>query len=195
MMLKRLLRKTTIIILGKLFYDKEYIRGKHFSDKGAGARYILQSWYSQKIVGINSDVPWPVSPRVAVVNPKNIVFDPDDIQIFHTYGTYYQAIGAKIILGKGIYIAPNVGLITTNHDVNNLDKHSEGKNIVIKDKCWIGMNSVILPGVTLGTNTIVGAGSIVTKSFPEGFCVIAGNPAKIIKAIKNNKVNTDEVLP
>ena len=43
------------------------------------------------------------------------------------------------------------------------------------------MNSVILPGVTLGNHTIVGAGSIVTKSFSEGNCIIAGNPAKKIR--------------
>ena len=49
--------------------------------------------------------------------------------------------------------------------------------------CWIGFNAVILPGVILGDNTIVGAGSIVTKSFESGHCVIAGNPAKIIKYI------------
>lgn len=46
------------------------------------------------------------------------------------------------------------------------------------------MNSVILPGVVLGEHTVVGAGSIVTKSFSEGYCVIAGNPAKIIKKNK-----------
>ena len=45
------------------------------------------------------------------------------------------------------------------------------------------MNSVVLPGVKLGDHTVVGAGSIVTKSFPEGYCVIAGNPAKMIKKI------------
>jgi acetyltransferase-like isoleucine patch superfamily enzyme len=46
------------------------------------------------------------------------------------------------------------------------------------------MNAVILPGVTLGDHTIVGAGSVVTKSFENGNCVIAGNPAKIIKNLE-----------
>lgn len=45
------------------------------------------------------------------------------------------------------------------------------------------MNSVILPGVTLGNHTIVGAGSVVTKSFPEGNCVIVGNPGRVIKKL------------
>lgn len=54
---------------------------------------------------------------------------------------------------------------------------------MIGDKCWIGMNSVILPGVVLGDNTIVGAGSVVTKSFENGHCVVAGNPAKLIKRL------------
>ena len=49
------------------------------------------------------------------------------------------------------------------------------------------MNSIILPNVTLGDFTIVGAGSVVTKSFPEGYCVIAGNPAKIIKQLDKEK--------
>ncbi len=45
------------------------------------------------------------------------------------------------------------------------------------------MNAVILPGVTLGDHTVVGAGAIVTKSFPDGHCIIAGNPAKEIRKI------------
>ncbi len=52
---------------------------------------------------------------------------------------------------------------------------------MIGEKSWIGMNSMILPGVSLGPNTIVGAGSVVTKSFIDGNCIIAGNPARIIK--------------
>ena len=51
------------------------------------------------------------------------------------------------------------------------------------------MNSMILPGVELGPRTVVGAGSVVTKSFPEGDCVIAGNPAKIIKKLGTEHEN------
>jgi acetyltransferase-like isoleucine patch superfamily enzyme len=58
-----------------------------------------------------------------------------------------------------------------------------GKDVIIGKKCWIGMNSVILPGVCLGDHTIVGAGSVVTKSFPDGNCIIAGNPARIIRVL------------
>lgn len=47
----------------------------------------------------------------------------------------------------------------------------------------MGMNSMILPGVVLGPHTVVGAGSVVTKSFPNGYCVIAGVPAKLVKTI------------
>lgn len=60
----------------------------------------------------------------------------------------------------------------------------EGKDVVIGEKCWIGMNSVILPGINLGGNTIVAAGAVVTKSFPQGNVVLAGVPAKIIKELE-----------
>ena len=86
-------------------------------------------------------------------------------------------------MGKDVWIAQNVGLITENHDPKNPENHLEPKNIVIGDRCWIGMNAVILPGVILGNNTTVGAGSIVTHSFPNGNCVIAGNPARLIRTL------------
>ncbi len=114
---------------------------------------------------------------------KNIVFNINDLNNFQGSGIYYQCFAGKIIIGKGSYIANNVGLITANHDVNNLDKHLPGKDIILGKSCWIGINSVILPGVKLGDNTIVGAGSIVTKSFPDGHCIIAGNPARLIRKI------------
>lgn len=180
--MKRLIR-ILIFKLGKLIYDEKYLTGKYFSEEGLGARWIIQCWFWQKIMRYNSTTPWPVSHRIEVSNWKNIEFNPDDMQIFHSFGSYYQAIDGKIIIGKGTWIAPNVGLITTNHDVYNLNKHVSGKDIILGNNCWIGMNSVILPGVVLGPRTIVGAGSVVTKSFLDGNCIIVGNPARILKKL------------
>jgi acetyltransferase-like isoleucine patch superfamily enzyme len=60
-------------------------------------------------------------------------------------------------------------------------RHLPGPPLRLGARCWVGMNSVILPGVELGENTIVGAGAVVTRSFPEGHCVIAGNPARKLR--------------
>lgn len=177
-----------------LFYNKKYITGKYFRGgkfKGIAAqgwRWATYDGLAKIFVHSNQGVPWPVSWKMTVLHPENIEFDPDDLHIFHTYGTYFQAADGKIRIGKGTWIAPNVGLITANHDIYNLEAHAKGKDINIGERCWIGMNAVILPGVCLGPATIVGAGAIVTHSFPEGNCVIAGNPAKIIKLIEKKDV-------
>lgn len=170
---------------GIIWYDKKYLTGKYFNKYhfSPGWKWILRCWFPQKVLGYARHVPFPVPRGINIVNPNNIIFDPDDIDNFLSLGCFWQATKAKIIVGKGTMIAPNCGLITTNHDIHDITKHVEGKDIIIGDKCWIGMNCVILPGVELGPNTIVGAGSIVTKSFKEGNCVIAGNPAKIIKKL------------
>ena len=83
-------------------------------------------------------------------NPNNIVFDKNDIHIFQSPGTYFNNFSAVIYLGRGVYIAPNVGIITANHDIKNLKSHVPGKDVKIGNYSWIGMNSVILPGVELG---------------------------------------------
>jgi len=177
---------------GRLFafflYDKKYLHSKYFKSKfnnicAIGWRWTINDFKGRFILGINKRVKWPVSPRTTIGNVSNIIFDADDLHIFQVPGTYFQGMGAKILIGKGTYIAPNVGLITANHSFSDLDSHETGKDIIIGEKSWIGMNSMILPGVCLGEQTIVGAGSVVTKSFLQGHCVIAGNPAKVIKEI------------
>lgn len=169
-------------IFAFLVYDRKYLKGKHFSGISApGWKWALIDIRARIFLGVNTRIPFPVSPNVYVKGYKNIFFHVDDLDNFQGFGNYFQAFGSgKIVIGKGSFIAPNVGLITTNHDILDPDLHVESKDIVIGEKCWIGMNAVILPGVTLGSHTTVGAGSVVTKSFSEGYCVIAGNPARKI---------------
>lgn len=100
-------------------------------------------------------------------------------------GCYLQGNGG-IWIGNYVHFASNIGIISGNHSLYNQMEH-ELKEVRIEDYCWIGMNVVILPGVHLGPRTIVGAGSVVTKSFPDGYCVIGGNPARIIKLIDKEK--------
>ena len=116
---------------------------------------------------------------------RNISFHPDDINNFQGIGNMFQVLEkGHITIGKGTWIASNVSIITTNHSIRNPDEHDEPRDVIIGEKCWIGVNSVILPGVELGFHTVVGAGSIVTKSFTEGNCVIAGNPARKLKDLE-----------
>ena len=172
------------------FYQKKYIKGKQF-EGSEGIRACHKFWFDQKIKGYNRHCPFPVNPTTTVGNIKNLHFDVDNMDNFWKTGCYYQCWRGHIYIGKGTYIAQNVGLITENHNPKNLDEHLPAKDIRIGENCWIGMNSVILPGVVLGKNTIVGASSVVTHSFPEGNCVIAGVPAKIIKRLDNDADEQD----
>lgn len=181
-----LCKKIFAQIIGLCFYKREYLKGKEFSyyKFTPGWRWVMEDFFIQKILGYQRHIPYPVSFRMQVMNWENIHFHVDDLSNFQKSGSYFQAASdAHIYIGHGTYIAANVGLITANHDLYDLSKPTPGKDIKIGKNCWIGMNSVLLPGVTLGDHTIVGAGSIVTKSFPEGNCVIVGNPARLLRKI------------
>ena len=89
-----------------------------------------------------------------------------------------------ITIGDDVFIAPKVNLITINHDPDPDNRSATyGRPIVIEDKVWIGINSTVLPGVTIGYGSIVGANSVVTRSVPP-MTVVAGNPACVVKEIK-----------
>jgi acetyltransferase-like isoleucine patch superfamily enzyme len=166
-----------------LFYSRKYLNGKYFDNCVTGWKWAWRSLIYQKILGINRQIKFPVSHLMKINSSDNVIFNNDDLNNFQNIGCYFQNFQGKIFIGKGTWIAPNVGIITSNHDINNLSAHVSPKNVTIGEKCWIGMNSVILPGVTLKNHTIVGAGSVVAKSFEEENIIIAGNPAHIIRRI------------
>jgi acetyltransferase-like isoleucine patch superfamily enzyme len=104
-------------------------------------------------------------------------------------GCYVQSVG-RISIGDYTQVAPNVGIISSNHFMFDIRKHIIG-SVEIGSYCRIGMGSIIHSNVKLGDFVTVAAGSIVKHSFEEGYCVIGGNPAVIIHDYsKNEKIKS-----
>ena len=104
-------------------------------------------------------------------------------KVFINSGCKFQDQGG-VYIGENSLIGHNVILATLNHDMDpyhRADLHP--KPIHIGKRVWIGSGSMILPGITIGDNSIVGAGSVVTKDVPPNV-IVAGNPAKFIKNIE-----------
>ncbi|WP_439256810.1 acyltransferase [Lonepinella sp. BR2271] len=173
-----------LLVILSIFFDRTYLQEKYFNNTLTGYIWAFKSIWTKNILRLGYPMPFPTGLTCLVSKAENIHFHPDDLNNFQASGTYFQNFLGHIYLGKGSYIAPNVGIITANHDLKYLDTHTDVRDVIIGEECWIGMNSVILPGVELGNNTIVAAGAVVTKSFPQGNIVIAGVPAKVIKEIK-----------
>lgn len=91
---------------------------------------------------------------------------------------------AEVRIGDNCMIGPNVGLYTAGHSIEPKDRSKSGFAIpiTIGNDVWIGGSCVILPRITIGNNSIVAAGSVVTKDVPAN-TIVAGNPARILKSI------------
>ena len=94
--------------------------------------------------------------------------------------------GGDIKIGNGVLMASDVLVTSENHSIDPespkwyMSQPLKCDDIEIRDGCWIGEKVCILPGVTIGKKSIVGAGSIVTKSIPD-YSIAVGNPARVIK--------------
>jgi len=183
----RILKYIYFFIFGYIFalllYDKKYLKTRLFKHPkniivATGWRIAYFDFINRLITGNHRKIPFPTHPSTVLTNYKTIYFHENDLHLFQSQNCYFQSTNeSTITIGEGTWIGPNVGIITSNHDKSDLHKHMTGKDINIGKRCWLGMNSIVLPGVTIGDNTIIGAGAVVTKSFPEGNCVLVGNPA------------------
>lgn len=98
---------------------------------------------------------------------------------------YNSDFGGTLKFGNDCLIGPRCIFRTSNHNFQSIEvlirkQGHTSKNITVGDNVWIGAYAVVLPGVTIGSNSVVGAGSIVTKDVPE-FAIAVGNPARVIK--------------
>lgn len=95
---------------------------------------------------------------------------------------------AEVRIGDNVFIGPNVSIYTACHPLDAPSRNTLvewAEPVTIGNNVWIGGSATILPGVTIGDNTVIGAGSVVTKDIPAN-SVAAGNPARVIKTIEAN---------
>ena len=105
--------------------------------------------------------------------------------VFINHSAILSASGG-IEFQDGVSVAPGVRIATINHDFYNRHTIYTYGKVVIKKNAWIGMNVTICPGVTIGKNSVVAAGAVVTKDVPDN-AVVGGVPAKIIKMLDPNE--------
>lgn len=126
--------------------------------------------------------------RTIYVNPPIYVDYGRHIEIGENFYANMDCIFLdvnKIVIGDNVMIGPRVSFYTAGHPIDYEVRNTEleyGLPIHILDNVWIGGNSVILPGVTIGENSIVAASSVVTKNVPC-HSIVGGNPAKLIRKI------------
>ena len=102
----------------------------------------------------------------------------------------------EIEIGKGVLIAPNVTISTTNHPMHykaRLNGEMYCKKVIIEDHVWIGSNVVIGAGVTIGKGSVIGAGSVVLKDIPP-MTFAAGVPFKVIREITDEDLKEFEPI-
>lgn len=151
-----------------------------------GWRRLFKYFFFQRILRINSHVPWLCHWSSEVLSVERIKCKDWNADPGYSIGSYIQAANG-IEFGRNMMLGPGVKIVSANHDLNDYEKHLEAKPIKIGDNAWLGSNVVITAGVELGPHTVVAANAVVTKSFPEGNCVLAGVPAKIIKQLPDYK--------
>lgn len=182
-----------------LIYDKIFRKKISFYKKRKfyffGKNSVIEKPYLQcsgtNLISIGNDVTILKGSRLAVygngndnVNESSIIIG-EECYIGFNFSALSVAKG-KIEIGNNVLIASNVLITNENHGINPelsipyMNQDLEFKNVYIGDGCWIGEKTIILPGVSIGKQSIIGAGSVVTKSIPE-YSIAVGNPAKVIK--------------
>lgn len=171
-------------VLSAIPLFKRFIERKYYQIE-PGLRFA--NFLFQRVFRVNSKIPWMVNfcSRVTVASKIKIEEGPASYRTYQSFaisrGCYVQAING-ITFGEGVLFGPGVKIISANHHPKNYNLSLPGKPIKLGKKVWIGANAVILPGIELGDNVVVGAGAVVTRSFPAN-TVIGGVPARTVKRL------------
>lgn len=129
-----------------------------------------------------------IESTLCVASPKS-VFIKNNVRLRHGLNII-NAANEKVVIGSHCVLAPHVTIVTNSHrstvgktqfEISCTHENDKSGDVIIGDDCWLGTNTTILQGVTLGRGCIVGAGAVVTKSVPP-YAIVAGVPARVIAA-------------
>jgi len=163
---------------------KKFIRKIFHLREDVEINFYITDFLFRKIFRQNASVNWAVHHTATIRSGQNIIRGkgsyPGD-----SPGVYINAYnGVKV--GAFVNIGPQASIVSSNHNFFENEKIEAAAPVKIGDYSWLGSHAVILPSVELGRFTIVGAAAVVTKSFPEGYVVLAGNPARIIRHLNKD---------
>lgn len=136
----------------------------------------IRAYFAKKImkktgININIEKGAKINPAISIGNDSGIGIDCE------LYG--------EVVIGNNVLMGPECVFYTSNHECHDKNKligeqgQTVEEKIIIEDDVWIGRRVIVLPGVKISRGMVVGAGSVLTKNFPE-YSIVAGNPCKII---------------
>jgi acetyltransferase-like isoleucine patch superfamily enzyme len=171
----------------KLFIKRQGAFRAYLFSRSVGFGVIVVNFIFQAIFRID---PGRLSKNYTsrLIAFDNLAIENDCIEVRKSLavsgGCYLQATHG-ISIGENTIWSFNVSMVTSDHDLSDyrLENSSKSGPITIGSNCWIGAGVTILPKVSLGANTVVGANSVVTTSFPQGNVILAGCPARVIREL------------
>jgi acetyltransferase-like isoleucine patch superfamily enzyme len=156
-------------VTGKIYFVKKH------------AQIIIGKCIIWKHVKFDMEGKGPSNPAILIIGDFTTLGDRTEIHVKE-----------KVIIGKRCRISWDCVILDRNY--HGIGDDPEITNpVCIGDDVWIGCRSIILPGVTIGNNAIIAAGSVVSKSVPES-AMVAGNPARFVKQIHYSSQETDNSL-
>lgn len=161
---------TSSIYTTTLLYEQHYARGQH-----AEAMSVLRKHLGA--FGEHSHM----RPRVTFDYGVNTFIGAN---CFFNFNTVILDV-APVRFGDSVLVGPNTQFLTPTHPLNPQDRKElweGGEPITVEDNVWIGGGAIILGGITIGKNAVIGAGAVVTKDIPEN-TVAVGNPARTVRTI------------
>ncbi|MBM4318508.1 MAG: acyltransferase [Deltaproteobacteria bacterium] len=146
----------------------------------------LLNWFVQRVVYRMEPLGFSLHFTSRIARPERLVLGRNVWkQLARSGGIYIQAVNG-VEIGDDTLIALGVKIISSDHLPEDLDRHVAGEPVRIGRRCWLGASCVVLPGVQLGDEVVVGAGAVVTRSFPSR-SLIAGVPARLVRVLEPSR--------